>query len=286
MEARGTLAGMEQAAALRAELGLDKPLWFRYLRWSANFIQGNFGWSFAYSKRVSDLVGERLPFTILLTLATFLFATAVSIPIGVYSAVKKYSLGDYVATLMGFIGLAVPEFLLALVLMYIGYSVFGAKMGGLFSAAYVDAAWSLAKVADMLQHLWVPVVVIGLHGTAGTIRVLRSTTLDELEKPYVLAAEARGLSERQVLVKHILRVALNPYMSTVGWLLPGFISGETIASVVLGLPTNGPLILNALLTEDMYLAGSFIMFSGILTVTGTLISDILLAWLDPRIRIS
>ena len=212
------------------------------------------------------------------------FTWIVSFPIGVYSATHKYSALDYILTLIGFVGLATPTFLLALVLMWIAYSQFGVNVGGLFSPEFVDAPWNLAKVWDMLKHLWLPVVVVGLSGTASFIRTLRANLLDELNKSYVVTARAKGLSERRLLFKYPVRIAMIPFMATVGWSLPGLVSGEGVASIVLNIPTTGPLLLNALLQQDMYLAGTFIMFLSLLTVIGTLISDIMLAWIDPRIR--
>jgi peptide/nickel transport system permease protein len=208
----------------------------------------------------------------------------VAFPIGVYSATHQYSVGDYAFTFLGFVGLGIPNFMIALVLMWVGFAYFGANVGGLFSTEFASAPWSWAKFTDMLGHLWVPLVVLGLGGTAGLIRTMRANLLDELQKPYVVTARAKGLAERRLLIKYPVRVALNPFVSTVGWSLPGLISGATIISVVLGLPTAGPLLLRALMSQDMYLAGSFIMLLSTLTIVGTLVSDILLALLDPRIR--
>jgi peptide/nickel transport system permease protein len=220
----------------------------------------------------------------MISTVTLLFIWAVALPIGIYSAVNKYSVGDYIATFIGFIGLAVPNFLLALILMYIGFRYFGQSVGGLFSPEYIDAPWSWGKFVDLLAHLWIPVVVIGTAGTAGLIRIMRANLLDELFRPYVTTARAKGLKERSLLAKYPVRLALNPFISTVGWVLPSLISGDIIVSVVLGLPTTGPLLLRALLAQDMYLAGAFILLLSVLTVVGTLISDLLLAALDPRIR--
>jgi peptide/nickel transport system permease protein len=226
-----------------------------------------------------------LPLTIVLTGSTLVFTWLVALPIGVYSAVRQYSVGDYVATTFGFLGLAIPNFLLALSLMWIGFSVFGQSVGGLFSPEYVDAPWSGAKAMDLLAHLWIPVVVLGTAGTASLIRILRANLLDELRKPYVVAARARGVPERRLLVRYPVRVAMNPFFSTIGWLLPSLVGGEVIVATVLGLETTGPLLLGALLSQDMFLAGSIILILGALTVVGTLISDLALAWLDPRVRL-
>jgi peptide/nickel transport system permease protein len=205
--------------------------------------------------------------------------------VGIYSAVKQYSVGDYIATFLGFIGLATPNFMIALILMYIAFKVFNQSVGGLFSPEYIDAAWSWARVGDLLAHLWIPVIIIGTAGTAGLIRIMRANLLDELKKPYVTTARAKGVSETRLLFKYPVRTALNPFVSTVGWVLPELVSGEAIVAIVLSLPTTGPILLRALLQQDMYLAGSFIMMLSTLTVVGTLVSDLLLAWLDPRIRL-
>jgi peptide/nickel transport system permease protein len=230
------------------------------------------------------MLSGRLPLTVVLTLSTLIFTWIVAFPIGMYSAVKQYSIGDYVATTFGFLGLAIPNFLLALALMYVALTAFGADVGGLFSQEYQDAAWSVGRFIDLLGHLWIPVIVLGTAGTAGLIRILRANLLDELRKPYVIAARSRGLSERRILFRYPLRVAVNPFLSTVGWVLPALVSGEIIVSQVLSLPTTGPLLLQALKSQDMYLAGAIILLLSVLTVIGTLLSDILLARMDPRVR--
>jgi peptide/nickel transport system permease protein len=271
--------------ALKAQYGLDQPFYVQYWKWmSGILLRGDFGFSFTWSRPVADLIWGRLGLTLVLSISTLLFLWIVSFPIGIYSAVKQYSIGDYVATFIGFIGLATPNFLLALVLMYIAFAAFNQSVGGLFSPEYLEAAWSWAKFVDLLKHLWIPVIVLGTAGTAGLIRIMRANLLDELSKPYVEAARSRGISETKLLIKYPVRVALNPFVSTVGWTLPGLISGATVTAIVLSLPTTGPLLIQALLTQDMYLAGSFILLLSSLTVIGTLISDILLAALDPRIR--
>ncbi len=269
---------------LRVRYGLDKPLHVRYIKWMGGIFQGDFGYSFLYRRPVSTLIGERLGLTVFITFSTILFTWIVAIPIGVLSAIKQYSPGDYLFTFLGFIGLATPNFMIALILMYLGYKWFGFNVGGLFSMEFANAPWSWAKFVDMLQHLWIPVVVIGTAGTAGMIRIMRANMLDEIRKPYVVTARAKGLPEWRIISKYPFRVALNPFVSTVGWLLPRLISGATITAIVLSLPTTGPLLLEALRSQDMYLAGSFIMFLAALTVIGTLISDILLIIIDPRIR--
>jgi peptide/nickel transport system permease protein len=222
--------------------------------------------------------------TITLSLATLMITWIIALPIGIYSAVKQYSPGDYLATFVGFIGVAVPDFLISLVLMYIAFKYFNQSVGGLFSQQYENAPWSVGKLLDLFSHLWIPVIIIGLAGTASLIRVMRANLLDELRKPYVVAARARGLPERRVILKYPVRVALNPFISTVGWVLPGLVSGSIIVAIVLSLPTAGPLLLRSLLSQDMYLAGAFVLLLSVLTMLGTLISDLLLALVDPRIR--
>jgi peptide/nickel transport system permease protein len=237
-----------------------------------------------YNRPVSQVIGDRLWLTIVVALASVAFVWLMALPIGIYSAVRQYSIGDYVFTFVGFIGLAVPNFLLALVVMYFSFRYFGTNVGGLFSNEYVDAPWSFGKVLDLLGHVWIPAVILGTSGTAALIRIMRANLLDELRKPYVVAAKARGLSEWQLILKYPVRVALNPFASTIGYILPYIVSGSIIVSVVLSLPTVGPLLLRALLAQDMYLAGTIIMLIGVMTVVGTLISDFLLVWIDPRIR--
>ncbi|MFC1715594.1 ABC transporter permease [Candidatus Poribacteria bacterium] len=284
LEETGETVDEEQVEALRKRYNLDEPIYVQYVKWMGGLMRGNLGMSFEWNRPVKELIGERIMLTIIISLVTLLFTWALAIPIGIYSAVKQYSPGDYVFTFLGFIGLATPNFLLALIFMYIGYSVFGASAGGLFSPAYQNAPWSLAKFMDLLGHLWIPVIVIGTAGTAGLIRVMRGNLLDELRKQYVITARAKGVPRLKLLLKYPVRVALNPLISTVGWVLPSIVSGSVITAVVLGLPTTGPLLLRALMNQDMYLAGSMVMMLSSLTVVGTLISDLLLLWLDPRIR--
>jgi peptide/nickel transport system permease protein len=280
----GDTVSQEQVEALRIRYSLDEPPHVQYLHWMGRLMKGDMGMSFEWNRPVTELIGERLLLTTIISIVTLLFTWSIAIPIGIYSAVKQYSWQDYLFTFLGFIGLATPGFLLALVFMYIGYAVFGTSVGGLFSPAFQNAPWSMAKLMDLFAHLWIPVIVIGLSGTAGMIRVMRGNLLDELRKQYVITARAKGVPRIRMLIKYPVRVALNPMVSTIGWLLPGIVSGATIVSVVLGLPTTGPLLLRALMNQDMYLAGSMVMFLSSLTVIGTLISDILLLWLDPRIR--
>jgi len=270
--------------SLRVRYGLDQPMPLQYWKWISGVVVGDFGQSFAMNKPVSELIWERLGLTVTISLVTLVFTWIVAIPIGIYSATHQYKLSDYFFTFLGFVGMATPAFLLALVMMYLSYRWFGAGVGGLFSDEFVGAPWSWAKGVDLLKHLWVPVVVLGVAGTAGLIRVLRANLLDQLEMPYVVTARAKGLSESRLLVKYPVRVAINPVVSTIGWMLPQLVSGAVIVAMVLSLPTVGPLLLRALMEQDMYLAGSIVMLLSLLTVIGTLISDILLAWVDPRIR--
>jgi peptide/nickel transport system permease protein len=272
-------------AALRARYGLDRPMWDQYLRWMENILlRGDFGRSFQWNQPVSNLIWDRLFWTMIISVGSLLFTWVIAFPIGVYSAVHQYSVMDYIATFLGFLGRAIPNFLLALILMWIGYTYFGINMGGLYSPEYQRAPWSFGKFLDLLAHLWVPLVVLGTAGTAGLIRTLRANLLDELGKPYVVAARAKGVPETRLIWKYLVRIAINPFISSVGNVLPELISGAAIVSVVLSLPTTGPLMLSALLSQDMYLAGSFLLLLTLLSLIGTLISDILLALLDPRIR--
>ncbi len=280
----GEMVDEATIAALKKRYGLDQPYYIQYFMWVRGMFQGDFGQSFEWNRPVSQLIWERLGLTVAVSIFTMLFSWALSFPIGMYSATHQYSAGDYFATFIGYIGLATPNFMIALILMWIAYSVFGASVGGLFSPQYVEAPWSWGKFLDLLNHLWIPAIVIGMGGTAGLIRTLRANLLDELHKPYVVTARAKGVPENRLLWRYPLRMAIIPWISTVGWTLPGIVSGETIVAVVLSLPTTGPLLLRALQSQDMYLAGSFIMFLSFLTVIGTLISDILLGWVDPRIR--
>ncbi|MCX5872152.1 MAG: ABC transporter permease [Deltaproteobacteria bacterium] len=284
LSASGETVDQAELEALKTRFGLDEPLYMQYLKWAWNFIHGDFGHSFEWNKPVSELIGERLSLTVLISVCTLLFTWAVSVPIGIYSAVRQYSWLDYFLTVLGFIGLATPNFLLALVLLWVSYAYLGLSIGGLFSPDYAEAPWSLAKVLDLMKHLWVPVVIVGLGHTAKFIRIIRGNLLDELRKPYVVTARAKGLSETRLILKYPVRIAINPLVSTIGWTLPELVSGIAITAVVLNLPTTGPLLLSALLSQDMQLAGTFIMFLSSLTVVGTLVSDILLAWVDPRIR--
>ncbi|MBO6638720.1 MAG: ABC transporter permease [Roseitalea sp.] len=283
----GETVDREQIEMLRQRYGLDEPFLVQYWYWISNIVfEGDFGRSFQWNQPVSDLLWGRIGLTFAVSLASLLFVYVVAFPIGVYSAIRKYSLGDYVFTFLGFIGLAVPNFLLALVLMVVSLQVFGVTPGGLFSPDYASAPWSWGKFVDFLAHLWVPMIIIGTASTAALIRVMRANLLDELNKPYVETARAKGQSEAVLIMRYPVRIALNPFVSRLGWELPALVSGAAITSIVLNLPTAGPVLLTALQSQDMYLAGSFILILSTLTVIGTLVSDILLAWLDPRIRYS
>jgi peptide/nickel transport system permease protein len=284
LQSQGEAVSEQKIAFLREQYGLDKPMWEQYVFWVFGMLQGDFGYSFEYRLPVSEVVGDRLWLTFLVSITTILFTWAMSFPIGVYSATHQYSWGDYGLTFIGFLGLATPNFLLALVLLYISNTYFGTSFGGLMDPKYIGAAWSGDKLLSVMEHLWVPVVVIGTSGTAAMIRRLRANLLDELQKQYVVTGRAKGLPQRKLLMKYPLRVALNPFISDIGSLLPQVISGAAIVSVVLSLPTTGPMLLDALRSQDMYLAGSFLMFLAALTVVGVFLSDLALAVLDPRIR--
>jgi peptide/nickel transport system permease protein len=283
--ATGTLVTQEEAENLRIQYGLHQPLYAQYARWVWLMMQGNFGVSMEWQRPVLEVIGDRLLLTALLAFAAVIFTWILAIPIGIYSAVRQYSIGDYIFTFIGFIGLAVPSFLLALVVMYLTFAYFGASIGGLFSTEYLDAPWSLARVWDLCKHLWIPALILGTAGTAQLVRILRANLLDELRKPYVVTARAKGLSELRTILKYPVRVALNPFISTIGYTLPFLVSGSIIVSIVLSLPTVGPLLLKALIAQDMFLAGTIVLLLGLMTVIGTLISDILLVWIDPRIRL-
>jgi peptide/nickel transport system permease protein len=281
----GTAVTEADMQALRAYFGIDRPLPERYLGWIKNIIlHGDFGVSFEYRRPVMQIIGERFSLTGLLLLFTLLITYGVAIPIGIYSAVKQYSLGDYAFTILAYAGLATPNFLLALVLLYLTVTYFHASVGGLFSPQFIDTPWSWARLMDLLSHLWIPAIILGLAGTGLQMRTVRALMLDEQNKLYVTAARARGLSEPRLILKYPVRVALNPIVSTIGWELSRIISGAPIVAVVLALPDTGPLYLNALLDQDMYLAGTMLLLMTVLTILGTLLSDVLLALLDPRIR--
>jgi len=283
--ASGTAISPAEADAMRQAYGLNQPLYVQYWKWLAMVASGNFGRSFEYGRPVTEVIGDRLWLTILLSLGAIIITWGLALPIGIYSAVRQYSIGDYIFTFLGFIGLAIPNFLLALIVLYLGSRLFGLSIGGLFSPAQQLAPWSWSKVLDLLQHLPVPILILSLAGTAQLVRIMRANLLDELRRPYVVTARARGLPEKRVIMKYPVRAALNPFASTIGYLLPFMVSGSVIISVVLSLPTVGPLLLRSLLSQDMLLASTIILLLGVLTVIGTLLSDLLLMWIDPRIRL-
>ena len=285
IQAQGEQVTADKIQFLREEYGLDKPLWQQYLVWVTGLVQGDLGYSFEYSQPVADVVGERMPLTLLLNVATVIFIYLVSFPIGIYSATHQYSWTDHGLSFLGFLGLATPNFLLALILLYFANVWFGTSIGGLMAPEFIDAPWTPAKFGSVLAHLWVPVIVIGTAGTAGMIRRLRANLLDELHRQYVTTARAKGLSERRILFKYPLRMAMNPFIADLGSILPQIVSGSVIISAVMSLPTTGPMLLSSLRSQDMYLAGSFLMFLAVLTVVGMFLSDLLLAVLDPRIRL-
>ena len=287
MTEQGETIDMATLEVMKSRYGLDQPKIVQYWKWISGIVlRGDFGESFEWNLPVTQMIWGRVGLTFALSFITLIFIWAIAFPVGIYSAVRKYSIGDYCFTFFGFIGLAIPNFLFALTLMYIAFSKFGLSVGGLFSPRFQEAPWSWAKFVDLMQHIWIPMIVLGLSGTASLIRTMRANLMDELKKPYVETARAKGLTEGRLLVKYPVRVALNPFISTVGWILPTLVSGSTVVSIVLNLPTTGPLLLRSLQSQDMYLAGSFILLLSTLTVIGTLLSDILLALADPRIRFS
>ena len=285
LQSQGEAVDEQKIQFLREEYGLDKPLPHQYWYWLTGMLQGDFGYSFEYDLPVTEVVGDRLFLTVLISVATILFTWAVAFPIGIYSATHQYSWGDYGLSTLGFLGLATPNFLLALVMLYFANVFFGTSIGGLMDPEYIDAPWSFDKMLSVLEHLWIPVVVIGTSGTAGMIRRLRANLLDELQKQYVTTGRAKGLPPGKLLRKYPLRIAINFFVADIGNLLPTVISGAEIVAVVMSLPTTGPILLASLQSQDMYLAGSFLMVLALLTVVGVLVSDILLALLDPRIRL-
>lgn len=281
----GAPISTQELDEMRRRLGLDRPWYVQYSKWAAAIVlEGDLGYSWEWRRPVADVIGDRLPLTLLLAFSTLIFMYVVALPIGVYSAVRQYSLTDHTFAAIGYIGLATPNFLLALILMYLGQQWFGQSVGGLYSPEYEDAPWSWAKVVDLAQHLWIPVIVLGTAGTAYLIRAMRATLLDELDKMYVMAARAGGLSPMRLLLKYPVRMALNPIVATLGWRLTYVISGAPIVGVVMSLPDTGPLFLHALLNQDMYLAGAMVLIYCALTILGTFVSDLLLLALDPRIR--
>jgi len=285
LESQGELVNPEKIEFLRSQYGLDLPLYEQYFVWVSGLVQGDLGYSFEFNLPVTEVVGDRLYLSMVLNFTTVIFIYLVAFPIGVYSATHQYSWGDHGLTFLGLLGLATPNFLLALILIYFANLAFGTSIGGLMAPELIDQPWTWIKVRSVLEHLWVPVVVIGTSGTAGMIRRLRANLLDEMQKQYVVTGRAKGMSEGRLLIKYPLRMALNPFVADIGTLLPQVVSGSVIVSAVMSLPTTGPMLLNALQSQDMYLAGSFLMFLALLTVVGMVVSDLLLAVLDPRIRL-
>jgi peptide/nickel transport system permease protein len=285
LAASGETVDDAMLATMRARYGLDQSWLVQYWTWVSQLLRGDFGYSFQWQQPVSSLIGERLGLTVVLSAATLLFTWAIALPICIYTAVHRRSFGDYLFTFLRFLGLAIPNFLLGLILMYFGISWFHDDVGGLFSPPYLNAPWSWARVGDLAAHLWVPMIILGTSGAASLIRIMRANLTDQLHQPYVETARAKGLSEFTLLVRYPVRIALNPFVSTLGWVLPHLVSGSVIISIVLNLPTAGPMLLQALLSQDQYLAGAFLLLLCSLTVLGTLLSDILLALLDPRIRV-
>jgi peptide/nickel transport system permease protein len=294
LKSQGDIAALEKIAFLRKEYGLDRPLIEQFAVWLgvwpgpnglSGILQGDLGWSFEYQRPVDEVVGDRLLLSMVLNFTVVLFVYAVSFPIGVYTAVRQYSVGDYAMTFLGYIGLATPNFLLALILLFLAKTYFGVSIGGMMDEQYIDQPWSLAKIGSVVEHMVVPVIVIGASGTAAMIRRLRANLLDELQKQYVTTARAKGLPTGRLLLKYPLRMSLNPFIADIGNLLPQMISGSAIVAVVMSLPTSGPMLVHALQSQDQYLAGSFLLFLSFLTVFGMFISDIALALLDPRIRL-
>ena len=286
LELAGDYMSDEAADAIRDYYGLDRSIVVQYWRWISRIVfKQDFGFSFRHHREIKGMIADRLVVTILLTSFTIGLTWVFAIPIGIYAAVRHNSIGDYTVSFLGFTGLAVPDFLLGLVLMYVMFAYFHASVGGLFSADYKSAAWSIAKVLDLLTHIWIPAVVLGTAGTAGLIRIMRNNLLDELQKPYVTTARSKGMTSWKLIIKYPVRIALNPFVSGIGYTLPALVGGSVIVSVVLSLPTLGPVLLQAIMDQDMYVAGTILLLLGALTVVGTLISDLLLVWVDPRIRL-
>jgi peptide/nickel transport system permease protein len=286
LQSTGSVVSAGEAEALRIQYGLDQPIYMQYFRWVGLMMRGNFGMAMEYNRPVLEVIGDRLMLTMVVSLAAVVFIWAVALPIGIYSAVKQYSMGDYFFTFLSFIGIAIPNFMLALIVMYVSFKYFGVtSIGGLFSSEFLLQPWSMAKVWDLMKHLPLPALILGLAGTAELVRIMRANLLDELRKPYVTTARAKGLSNTRVILKYPVRAALNPFASTIGYIFPFIVSGSIIVSLVLSLPTVGPLLFKALIAQDLFLAGTILLLLAILTVIGTFISDLVLMWVDPRIRL-
>ena len=280
----GSAVSAGEADALRQLYGLGQPVYVQYWKWISRVLVGDFGESMEWRRPVTEVIGDRIWLTLLLSFAALIVTWGLALPIGIFSAVRQYSIADYAFTFVGFIGIAVPNFLLALIIMYFAFKFFGASVGGLFSAEMALAPWGWEKVWDLIKHLPLPAVILALGGTAQLIRIMRANLLDELRRPYVVTARAKGLSERRVILKYPVRAALNPFASNIAYLFPYLVSGSIIVSIVLGLPTVGPLLVKALIAQDMFLAGTIVLLLGVMTVVGTFISDLVLMWVDPRIR--
>ncbi|MBX3052414.1 MAG: ABC transporter permease [Caldilineaceae bacterium] len=285
LQSTGTVLSREEADALRIQYGLDKPVYVQYLKWAGLMMRGNYGMAMEYNRPVREVIGDRMTTTIIVSVAAILLIWALALPIGIYSAVRQYSWGDYFFTFLGFIGIAVPNFMLALIVLYVSFKYFNVQnIGGLFSPEYLQQGWSWAKIWDMAKHLPLPAFILGLAGMAEVVRIMRANLLDELRKPYVITAQAKGLSRNRVIMKYPVRAAMNPFASTIGYLFPFVVSGSIIVSLVLSLPTVGPLLFKALIAQDLFLAGTILLLLSILTVIGTFVSDLILMWIDPRIR--
>ena len=285
LQSTGTSISEGEAEALRQQYGLDQPIYVQYAKWMNLMLRGNFGMAMEYNRPVREVIGDRMLITVIVSLAAIIFIWVIALPIGIYSAVRQYSIGDYAFTFVGFMGIAIPNFMLALLVLYIGFKYFNTQsIGGLFSPDMVLAPWGIPKLVDMLRHLPLPAIIIGMAGMAEVVRIMRANLLDELRKPYVVTARAKGLSETRVIMKYPVRAAMNPFASTIGYLIPFLISGSIIVSLVLSLPTVGPLLYKSLLAQDLFLAGTILLLLAVLTVIGTFISDMILMWIDPRIR--
>jgi peptide/nickel transport system permease protein len=285
LQSTGSMVNQEQAEAIRQQYGLDQPIYVQYVKWMSLMLRGNFGMAMEYNRPVREVIGDRLALTMVVSVAAVILIWVLALPIGIYSAVRQYSIGDYLFTFVGFIGIAIPNFMLALLLLYFSFKYLDLQsIGGLFSSEMALAPWGWPKIWDMIKHLPVPALIIGLAGMAEVMRIMRANLLDELRKPYVVTAHAKGLSETRVILKYPVRAALNPFVSTIGYIFPFLVSGSIIVSLVLSLPTVGPLLYKALIAQDLFLAGTILLLLAILTVVGTFISDLLLMWIDPRIR--
>ncbi len=285
LQSTGTVLSREEADALRIQYGLDQPVYVQYVKWAGLMLRGNYGMAMEYNRPVKEVIGDRMTMTIIVSVAAILLIWGLALPIGIYSAVRQYSLGDYFFTFLGFIGIAVPNFMLALILLYVSFKYFNVQnIGGLFSPEFLQQGWSPAKIWDMAKHLPLPAFILGLAGMAEVVRIMRANLLDELRKPYVVTAQAKGLSRNRVILKYPVRAAMNPFASTIGYLFPFVVSGSIIVSLVLSLPTVGPLLFKALVAQDLFLAGTILLLLSILTVIGTFVSDLILMWIDPRIR--